>query len=451
MQFGNLTELIGNTPIIELTRMDTGKCRLFAKLENRNPGGSIKDRIGLSMINAAEKEGKIKKGDTIIEATAGNTGIGLVAILSGYKIKLVIPDKMSTEKINHLRAIGAEIILTRSDVCKGHPEYYQDLALRISKETGAFYINQFENLSNPLAHQMTTAPEIWEQMNHSLDVIVAGIGSGGTIAGLSDYFKKVYPALEIILADPEGSILAEYVRTGKISQDAGTWLVEGVGEDFIPTICDFSLVKKAYSVSDRESFRAAKELLRKEGILGGSSTGTLISAALKYCKEQTVAKKVLTFVCDTGDKYLSKMYNDNWLVINGLSERKQYGDLRDIIIHRYKDNISMVVNPDTTLNNICKKIRLFNISYVPVLSENKITGLISQTDILSALSLRNNNIKAADIMSNKFSTVNICETVGKVLNILKTEDVCIAVDNENIFQGLLSKADMINYLLHYEK
>src|SRR5579859_2200207 len=218
-----LLDLIGNTPLVEVTRMDAGPCRLFLKLECQNPGGSIKDRIGRS----------------IIEATAGNTGLGLalVATLKAYKLILIVPDKMSREKIFHLKAMGAEVILTRSDVGKGHPDYYQDMAQRIARETGAFFVNQFGNPANPLAHETTTGPEIWEQMDHDVDAIVCGVGSAGTMTGLSRYFAKASPETEMILADPVGSVLADYVRTGKYGE-AGSWLVEGIGEDFIPPIAD---------------------------------------------------------------------------------------------------------------------------------------------------------------------------------------------------------------------
>src|SRR5690242_6021509 len=206
--------LIGNTPMVELTRFDTGPCRLFVKLENQNPGGSIKDRIGVSMIEAAEREGRIKPGDTIIEATAGNTGLGLAqaGALKGYKILLVVPDKMAREKIQHLRALGAEVRITRSDVGKGHPDYYHDMAERITRETaGAFFVNQFANPHNPEAHEKTTGPEIWEQMDHDVDDVVAGIGSGGTMTGLALFFRRVSPKTDMILADPVGSILAPLI------------------------------------------------------------------------------------------------------------------------------------------------------------------------------------------------------------------------------------------------
>lgn len=313
--YNNVLDLIGNTPMVQLQRLDTGKSSLFLKLENQNPGGSIKDRTGLNMIVQAEKRGTIHKGQLIVEATAGNTGLGLALAsrMMGYKLLLVIPDKMSREKINHLNALGVETVITRSDVGKGHPEYYQDLAARIAKERGGYFINQFENPDNPDTHYRTTAPEIWEQMEHKIDAVVVGVGSSGTLTGLTKFFKQVSPQTEFIIADPKGSVLADYINLNKLRNDAGSWYVEGIGEDFIPKLADFSLVKKAYEVSDEESFSAARLLLREEGILAGSSTGTLLSAALRYCREQTTPKRVVTLACDSGNKYLSKMFNDSWL------------------------------------------------------------------------------------------------------------------------------------------
>ncbi len=335
----SVLELIGATPMVKAQRLDAGRCELFLKLESANPGGSIKDRIGLSMIEGAERAGRIKPGATLVEGTAGNTGLGLalVAQQKGYRLILVVPDKMSREKIFNLKAMGAEVVLTRSDVAKGHPEYYQDLAERIARETpGAYFINQFGNPDNPRAHEDTTGPEIFEQMDGRVDAIVFGCGSSGTMTGLSRYFARVSPATEFILADPVGSILAQYINEGTLSTKSASWMVEGIGEDFLPTISDFSRVKKAYAISDKESFLTARELLGKEGVLGGSSTGTLVAAALKYCAEQTAPKRVVTFVCDTGNKYLSKMYNDYWMLDNGFLEREHLGDLRDLILRPYQ-------------------------------------------------------------------------------------------------------------------
>ena len=262
-----ILSLIGNTPLVEITRMDTGPCQLFVKLENQNPTGSIKDRIALSMVEAAEREGKLKPGGTIIEATAGNTGLGLALIAGakGYRIILVIPDKMSQEKIAHVRALGAEVRLTRSDVTRGHPEYYQDVAANLTAEIpGAFYVNQFGNPANPLAHEPGTGPEIWEQMDHDLDAVVVGVGSGGTLTGLGRFFKKVQPNLEMILADPTGSILYEWVKTGKLEK-AGSWAVEGIGEDFIPDIADMSLRHRRLRDRRRRKLRRRARAPRQRG------------------------------------------------------------------------------------------------------------------------------------------------------------------------------------------
>ncbi|MEO6967464.1 MAG: PLP-dependent cysteine synthase family protein, partial [Rhodanobacteraceae bacterium] len=334
----SVLELIGRTPMVRAQHLDAGRCELFLKLESANPGGSIKDRIGLSMIEGAEKAGKIKPGATLVEGTAGNTGIGLalVAQQKGYKLILVVPDKMSREKIFNLKAMGAEVVLTRSDVAKGHPEYYQDLAAKIADDTpGAYFINQFGNPDNPAAHEATTGPEILEQMDGRVDAIVFGCGSSGTMTGLSHFLEKHSPSTELILADPVGSILAQYINEGTLSEKSASWMVEGIGEDFLPVISDFSRVKKAYAISDKESFLTARELLSKEGILGGSSTGTLLAAALKYCREQHEAKRVVTLVCDTGNKYLSKLYNDYWMLDNGFLDRQPTGDLRDLILRPY--------------------------------------------------------------------------------------------------------------------
>ena len=333
----SLLSLIGNTPMLKLKAFDTGPCELFVKLESHNPGGSIKDRVGLAIIEAAEKSGELKPGGTIIEATAGNTGIGLalVAAIKGYKIILVIPDKMSREKILHLEGLGAEIVLTRSDVPEGHPEYYQDLARKIVAETpGSFLANQFSNPVNPMIHRTTTAPEIWEQMNGNLDAVVAGVGSGGTLTGMAEFFKEKDPSIKMVAADPEGSIIADAVTKGSFSYDGGSWLVEGVGEDFIPDVLNVELLHDATIVSDKEAFQTLQTLIREEGILGGSSTGTLVAGAVKWCQKQTTPKRVVTFICDTGNKYLSKAFNKSWLHDNDLLEVTLVGNLTDLVNRR---------------------------------------------------------------------------------------------------------------------
>ena len=423
-------------------------CKLFVKLENQNPGGSIKDRVALSMIEAAEKDGRLKPGGTIIEATAGNTGLGLALVASqkGYKMKLVIPDKMSREKIFHLRAMGAEIIMTRSDVGKGHPEYYQDIAARISKETGAFYINQFENAANPLAHETTTGPEIFDQLKGEVDAVVAGVGSGGTVAGLSKFFAKARPSTEIVIADPAGSIVVDYIEKGKFG-DAGSWLIEGIGEDFIPTICDLSRVKKGYTITDAESFRVARELLHEEGILAGSSSGTLVAAALRYCRDQKTPKNVVTFICDSGNKYLSKMFNDYWMLDQGFIKREQFGDLRDVIARAHNDGATITISPSDTLNVAYSRMKLYDISQLPVLDGTKIVGFIDESDILLSIYGREENFKSKveGSMTKKVETISFDAKLEGLMPIFEKGNVAVVVDHDK-FLGLITRMDMLNHL-----
>ena len=443
-------DLIGNTPLIEVKCFEVGACRLFLKLECQNPGGSIKDRIGLSMIEQAEKEGKIRPGYTLIEATAGNTGLGLAlaAITKGYKLILVIPDKMSNEKINHLKAMGVEVVLTRSDVEKGHPEYYQDYAKKLATEIpNSFFVNQFNNPANPLAHERTTAPEIWDQTGHNVDAIVVGVGSAGTLKGLTDYFKTVKPDLEIILADPKGSVLADYINKNQLPK-AGSWFVEGIGEDFVPAQFDRTLIKKAYSVPDEDSFFAARTLLREEGILAGSSSGTMISAAVKYAREQTEPKNIVTFVCDSGNKYLTKMFNDFWMIDQGFLNQEKKGNLEDIITRKYSDRSVITVKPDDTLLNAHSKMRMFEISQLPVIKDGEVVGIIDEWDLLTAVENGEATVLTSpvqDYMSAREVSVAITDELSKVIAILKRGFLVIVTKKGN-FYGLITKMDYINYL-----
>jgi cystathionine beta-synthase len=445
-------ELIGNTPMVELTRFDTGSCRLFVKLENQNPGGSIKDRIGVAMIEAAEREGRIKPGDTIIEATAGNTGLGLAqaGVLKGYHVLLVVPDKMAREKIQHLRALGAEVRITRSDVGKGHPDYYQEVAERLAGEMGAWYVNQFANPANPKAHEETTGPEIWEQMDHDLQAIVLGVGSGGTLTGIGRYLRSVQPDIQIILADPQGSILAPYVRTGEIVQ-AGSWTAEGIGEDFIPANADMALVNRAYSISDREAVEAARSLLSKEGILGGSSSGTLLAAALKYCREQTAPQRVVTLIPDSGNKYLSKIYNDIWVQEQGLADRELHGDLRDLIARHFDRGGTVTVGPSDTLLIAYNRMRDADVSQLPVIENNTVVGILDESDILAfvegADADRAERFRARvdAAMTRDLHTMQVTERLDSLRRLFERNEVAIVLDGSK-FVGLITRVDLLNHL-----
>jgi len=448
--FNNVLELIGKTPVVRINHLDTGPCELYIKLESQNPGGSIKDRIGLKMIEDAEAAGLIRPGSTLVEGTAGNTGLGLalVAAQKGYRLILVIPDKMSREKISNLKAMGAEVVLTRSDVAKGHPEYYQDLAKRLASEIDdAYFINQFSNPSNPQAHEEVTGPEIWEQMGGDLDAIVLGVGSSGTVTGLSRYFARVAPGLELVLADPEGSILAEYINQGTLATKSGSWMVEGIGEDFLPTISDFTRVSKAYTISDKESFQVGRELLTREGILGGSSTGTLLAAALRYCREQTTPRKVLTFACDTGNRYLSKMYNDFWMRDQGFTETETHGDLRDLIARPYQSHDTVTVGPDEPLANAYKRMKLYDVSQLPVVENSQLVGILDESDLLLAVAGDADRFYdvVRDAMVTELTEIDVKAPVEDLLPIFSRDFVAIVKDGAQ-FLGLITRVDLLNYL-----
>lgn len=443
-----LLALIGDTPLIRLESFDTGVSELWVKLENQNPGGSVKDRIGLAMIEAAEKSGELRPGATIVEATAGNTGLGLalVAARKGYRLVLVIPDKMSQEKVFHLRALGAEVRMTRSDVGKGHPDYYQDYAARIAAEVGGYYVNQFGNPANPLAHETTTGPEIWRQMGERLDAVVVGVGSGGTLTGLSRFFARAAPSVEMVLADPAGSVLAGYVETGKIGT-AGSWLVEGIGEDFIPPICDLSRVRTAYTISDEESLTTARALLKQEGILAGSSSGTLVAAALRYCRAQKAPKRVVTLICDSGNKYLSKMFNDFWMRDQGFLRGEPKGDLRDLIARSTDKGSVVAIAPTDTLLVAHARMKLYDVSQLPVMDGGKIVGILDESDLLLAVSKDEDAFRhsARDFMTGHLETVQVNASVESLFELFRKGLVAIVCDGER-FLGLITRMDLINFL-----
>jgi cystathionine beta-synthase len=410
------------------------------------------------MIEAAERDGTLRPGGTVIEATAGNTGLGLalVAGAKGYRVLLVIPDKMSQEKIFHVKALGAEVRIVRSDVTRGHPEYYQDVAARLATEIpGAFYANQFGNQANPLAHERSTGPDLWEQMRHDVDAIVCGVGSGGTLTGLGRFFSRVKPrrGIEMVLADPTGSILYEWVKTGKLVE-SGSWAVEGIGEDFVPEIADMSFVTDAFEIDDEESFSTARELLLKEGILGGSSTGTLVAGALRYCRQQTKPKRVVTFVADTGNKYLSKMYNNFWMAEQGFIHRPPHGDLSDLISHRYEAGEVVSVGPEDSLLTAFKRMRQADVSQVPVVDDKgRAIGILDESDLLVKVHRDpmhfNDPVKMA--MTDRLETLSPSAKIRDLLDVFDRGRVAIVMESDK-FLGLVTRTDLLSYLrLHMPK
>ncbi|MBV8818915.1 MAG: cystathionine beta-synthase [Acidobacteriaceae bacterium] len=445
----DVLHLIGKTPMLELQGFDTGPCRLFLKLESQNPGGSIKDRMGLFMVRAAEQAGMLPAGGTIIEATAGNTGLALalVAQARGYRMVLVIPDKMSQEKIAHLRALGAEIHLTRSDVSKGHPDFYMDYAARLEREIpNSIWVNQFANAANARAHEETTGPEIWEQMDQDVDAVVCGVGSAGTITGLSHYFERTQPSLEMILADPQGSILADLINKGTPGK-SGPSVVEGIGSSSVPPVADLSRVRKAFQIEDAESLHTVRELLKRSGILAGSSTGTLLATALRYCREQKQPKRVVTFVCDSGNKYLSKVFNDYWMLDQGFLQRPEKHDLRDLIKRRYEEGAVITVGPDDTLLIAFQRMRMADISQVPVMQDGRAVGILDESDVLMSVhdTPVHFNSPVRDAMTSNLETLQITSSLETVFDVLNRGRVAMIMDDGQ-FEGLITRTDLINHL-----
>ena len=449
----SVLDLIGETPLIEVTRLDRGRCRLFLKLESANPSGSLKDRPARAMIEAAEADGRLKPAGTIVEATAGNTGLGLALVggRKGYRTLLVVPDKMAREKVLHARAMGAEVVSTRSDVGRGHPDYYQDLAAALAQRTpGAIYINQFANPANPRAHETATGPEIFRQMEGAIDAVVVGVGSGGMLTGIGRFMRSASPATAMVLADPQGSILAPYVETGRMIEP-GSWAVEGIGEDFIPPNCDLSLVSKAYSIPDPESFAASRELLRAEGILAGSSSGTLLAAALRYCRAQDEAKRVVTLVCDSGAKYLSKVFNPSFLAQEGWSHPDRHGTVRDVVINRYSEGTAIVVRPNDTLRTVFSRMRFSGVSQLPVIDEGgHVVGLVDESDVLAALLTDPGGANKAfelpvkDVMVTRLETISAEAPIADLVPLFRKDYTAIVMDRGE-FVGVATRLDLINY------
>ena len=445
-----MLDLIGETPLVAIRRLDTGPCELFLKLESANPSGSIKDRPARAMIEAAERDGRLKPGGTLVEATAGNTGLGLAFVggQKGYRTILVVPDKMSREKIVHARAMGAEVVLTRSDVGKGHADYYQDLAAAIAQRTpGAIYINQFANPANPLAHEMSTAPELLRQMNNDIDAIVVGVGSGGTLTGVGRVMARASPKTQMILADPMGSVLAPYVKTGKLTE-AGSWNVEGIGEDFLPPNADLTLVREAYAISDPDSFAACRDLLRAEGIFAGSSSGTLLCAALLYCRAQSEPKRVVSFVCDTGAKYLSKVFSDAFLAQEGWTGRKRTGKVRDLVISPYGEG-SIEVRPQDNLRTVFARMRAADVSQLAVMEGDRLVGLVDESDVLAALLSAQDRTHAferpvKDVMVTRLETISADAPIKDLVPLFRKDFVAIVMDGGR-FLGLVTRIDLINH------
>lgn len=444
----NILEQIGNTPLIKLNRINKGlKPQIFAKLESANPGGSVKDRIGYSMVMDAEKSGELKPGGTIIEATSGNTGIGLAlsATVKGYKSIFVVTDKVSEEKINYLKALGSEVIIVSNSVEPEHPEYYVNVAKRLAKEIpNSFFAYQYSNPSNPEIHYQTTGPEIWEQTDGKITHFISSIGTGGTISGTGRFLKEKNPSIKVIAADPLGSIFKHFKETGEIIK--GTpYLVEGIGQDCLPENVHFQYIDKIYNISDKESFSAARRLTKEEGIFCGGSTGTIVHVALEVAKECSANDVIVFIVCDTGERYLTKVHNIEWLKQNRMlkPELRTLRDLSDIKKQKGFEEIISVKETDFVID-VLNLISKTGYSQIPVMKGRQSLGCIRENRLLTKLVenplLYNSSI--AEVMEESLPILEAKTEIEEVKKYLKKHSA-ILVSDFGLITDIITRYDLL--------
>lgn len=448
MWYNSILEIIGNTPMLRLTRVAPDiKPTLLAKLEYLNPGGSVKDRIGITMIEDAEHRGLLKPGGTIIEGTSGNTGMGLalVAAMKGYKCIFTMPDKMSQEKIDLLRAFGAEVIVTPTAVEPEDPRSYHSVAVRLNREIpNSYFPNQYDNPSNPQAHYDTTGPEIWEQTSGSITHFVCGVGTGGTIVGAAKYLKEKNPKIKVIGVDPEGSIYADYFKTGKMPE-SHPYKVEGIGQDSMPKIMEFDDIDDVITVSDKESFLATRLLARKEGIFAGGSAGSAIYVALKVASSLSSNEVIVVIIPDHGSRYLSKLYNDNWMKDNQYLEPRLKLSAGDVSHAKRGKRGLISVGPEATLTQAIGLMQENDISQLPVIESGTVVGSLTETKVLSTLvsnpSLREHNVR--EFIDKPFPIANERMSVENLYGMLNSETSAIMVHRADGSFDIITKSDLI--------
>lgn len=449
--FNNILETIGNTPLVRLNRIAQDvESEIIVKCEFFNPGGSVKDRIGPAMIEDAEQKGLLKPGGTIVEGTSGNTGVGLAmtAAVKGYKCIFVMPDKMSLEKIKNLRAFGAKVVVTPTAVAPDDPRSYYMVSRRLAQETpNAVYLNQYDNLSNRQAHVHLTGPELWNQLDGKFDAFVAGMGTGGTITGVAMYLKSKNKNIQIVGVDPIGSILHDYYKTRKKVQ-AHTYKIEGIGEDIIPENYDFQYLDEVIQVTDKESFQITRKLLLQEGIFAGISSGAAVAGALKYAKKHKDKKRIVVLLPDSGNRYLSKVYDDDWMRENGFLEEGM-GTVRDLLSQiRLPSREAIVFGQASDLvETVINRMRDKSISQLPVMRNKELIGLVSETDILNALfagKLKNTD-SIESIVENKFVVVSLDDEIERLMQSITAGITPIVTEKENIL-AIITKIDVISFL-----
>jgi cystathionine beta-synthase len=456
MQFyDNIMQTIGQTPLVRLNSVNADlPCTILVKVEFFNPGGSVKDRIGPTIIEDAEQRGLLKPGGTIVEATSGNTGVGLAiaAAIKGYRCIFVMPDKMSQEKILLLRAYGARVVMTPTAVEPEDPRSYYSVAQRLVDETpNAILANQYHNPVNPQTHYDSTGPEIWEQTEGKITHFVAGMGTGGTISGVGRYLKEKNSAVQIVGVDPIGSILYELHRSGKMTK-AQSYKVEGIGEDFLPSTTDLSVIDTVVQVNDRESLIMTRRLVREEGIFSGGSCGSAVVGALKYAREQQLGPDdvVVVLLPDSGSRYLSKVFDDDWMRENGFLE-PAWGDFRVADIHAAKGNTAVITaNPTDSLADTVRLLKQHNISQAPVVDDNgRLLGMITELALLNRMLLADqkpgDDKSIAPLIDPNVTVIRPNTPLESLMAIFSASSVAVIANGDEL-QGILTKIDILDFL-----
>jgi cystathionine beta-synthase len=450
MRYDNILKSIGRTPLIRLNNIAEGlDCEVWAKCEFFNPGGSVKDRIAVSMIDAAEAKGLLKPGGTIIEGTSGNTGIGLalVAAIRGYKIVFTITDKQSREKINFLKALGAEVIVCPTAVAPDDPRSYYSVAKKLSQEIpGAFYPNQYENPENPEAHYLSTGPEIWSDTHGKVTHFVAGMGTGGTISGIGRFLKEKNRKIKVIGADPEGSIYYDYFHSHKIVE-AHTYKVEGIGEDILPGTMDFKYVDDVIRVDDKESFLMTRRLANQEGMFTGGSSGSAMLAALEVARKCKKDDLIVVLLPDTGMRYLSKIYNEEWMQENQYFESDIQIHAEDLLRAKGRKLSTLVTaSPKETVESALRKMRTKEISQLPVFEKNKPVGSIGEDSVLNLVLQGKplNKMVVREIMGAPFPVVDRRARMETITHLISAKASAVLVKSEKDGGwGMLTKYDLV--------
>jgi cystathionine beta-synthase len=447
---GDITQAVGNTPIVKLNKVSEGiAADIYVKCEYLNPMGSHKDRVARNMIAEAEARG-LKPGGTIVEATSGNTGaaLAMMAAIKGYKCVFIMPDKMSQEKVATLRALGARVVLCPTAVEPEDPRSYYSVSKRIANETpNSFYANQYHNPDNPAAHYKSTGPEIWEQCGPELDVLVCGLGTGGTISGTGKFLKERKPGVRLLGVDPVGSLYYDFIKDKRITKPF-SYKVEGIGEDFFPSTINLDIIDEVVRVDDKECFLMTRDLVRLEGLFVGGSSGAAVAGAIKYAKASGKKENILVMLADGASKYISKIFNDDWMRENGFLDdgSPSMGTVRDLLAAKGGPQRVETAKSSDSIHDVVNLLKKFGISQLPVVDDGRLRGLVHESDLLRAvIGGRTKDSNISDMVESDYATVTPATKVELIKNVLNDAKVALVMDRDQIV-GVVSKIDLIDYL-----